>query len=200
LKESSIPLESEIAHQLAVFLALLNKWNSRINLTSSTEWHLIGPMFREAIWASRLYPAGAISHMDIGSGAGFPALLLKAMIPRIDLELVENRGKKSQFLETAAHAMGLGAVRVHHLSLSDYLQKCGPEKKWDCISWKALKLKTEDLFRLHAHTHRDTQLWMFHGREAALEDSQSIENRFCMVRNEKTPGMRKWELSIYQPL
>ena len=161
---------------------------------------MIGPMFREAIWASKFYPDWAVSHLDIGSGAGFPALPLKVLIPRIELDMVEGRVKKGHFLGTAAHAMGLSRVRVHTMPLSDYLGKCEGGRTWDCISWKALKLKTDDLLRLRERTHPATQLWMFHGQFAALEDGKSMEDCFQMVKNEKIPGRKDSYLSIYQPV
>ena len=200
LQESAIPPGPGIAEQLKEYLALLDKWNLRINLTSSTDWRVIGPMFREAIWASKFYPDWAVSHLDIGSGAGFPALLLKVLIPRIELEMVEGRVKKGHFLGTAAHAMGLSRVRVHTMPLSDYLGKCEGGRTWDCISWKALKLKTDDLLRLRERTHPATQLWMFHGQFAALEDGKSMEDCFQIIKNEKIPGRKDSYLSIYQPV
>ena len=120
LKASEILPESEAGRQLAGYLALLHKWNARVNLTSSTDWRVIGPLFREGIWAGKLCPDSVFSHLDIGSGAGFPALLLKILNPRMALEMIESREKKSHFLETVAHQLGLVGVKVHNVRLSDY--------------------------------------------------------------------------------
>jgi 16S rRNA (guanine(527)-N(7))-methyltransferase RsmG len=199
LEESSISSGSEAARRLTFYLALLEKWNSRINLTSTTDWSVIGPMFREAIWASSLYPSEAIAHLDIGSGAGFPALLLKLLIPRIDLELVDSCGKKMQFLETVVQALGIPGVRAHHASLSDHLRKSS-RKRWDCISWKALKLSSDDLLQVHAHSHPDTQVWIFHGKTLALVEPKAIGQRFELLRTERVPGTRESRLSIYCPI
>jgi 16S rRNA (guanine(527)-N(7))-methyltransferase RsmG len=199
LRESSIASGSGTARRLTGYLALLEKWNLRINLTSTTDWRVIGPMFREAIWASGRYPSGAVSHLDIGSGAGFPALLLKILISRIELEMVEGREKKTQFLETAVHALGMRGVQVHHAFLSDHLRG-NSGKKWDCISWKALKLGSEDILHLHAHTHPSTQIWMFHGKRPAVEEPESIEQKFKLLQTERIPGTRESSLSIYRPI
>ena len=107
LMNSAISLDSEIALRLTRYVGLLEKWNSRINLTSSTDWRVIGPMIWEGIWGAQFYPPEAASHLDIGSGAGFPALLLKSMVSRIELDMVERREKKCRFLEAAAHALEL---------------------------------------------------------------------------------------------
>jgi 16S rRNA (guanine(527)-N(7))-methyltransferase RsmG len=198
LKASQIPVESETGRQLADYLALLEKWNARINLTSSTDWRVIGPMFREGIWAGKLYPAAVSSHLDIGSGAGFPALLLKILNPRMELELIESRERKSHFLETVAHQLGLVGVIVHGVRLSEFLRQCGRDRHWDCVSWKAIKLSSEDLLRLHAHGRHSTQFWMFHGREPAWEAARDVQQRFALARQEKVPGMKEWNLSIYR--
>jgi 16S rRNA (guanine527-N7)-methyltransferase len=197
LQQSSLPLESEAAKRMSAYLALLQKWNLRINLTSSTEWDVIGPMFREGIWASNRYPRGAVSHLDIGSGAGFPALLLKIIHPHLELELVESRVKKSQFLETAVHHLGLQGVRVTNARLSDCLRKHPEDAYWDCISWKAVKLGTEDLLQLHRHAREHTQFWLFHGRTLPWEESDEIRRKFSLLTKEKVPGRREWNLSVY---
>jgi 16S rRNA (guanine(527)-N(7))-methyltransferase RsmG len=197
LMESAIAPESVAAQRLTAYLALLEKWNERINLTSSTDWEVIGPMFREGIWASKLYPSGAGTHLDIGSGAGFPALLLKILHPHIRLELVESREKKRQFLETAAYSLGLMDVEIRHARLHDYLNQCPEDQHWDCISWKALRLEAEDLLRLHGRAREQTQFWMFHGLEPSWEETEAVRQRFQLMRKEKIPGRREWNLSIY---
>jgi len=200
LKASQIPPGSEAGRKLTGYLALLEKWNARINLTSSTDWRVIGPMFQEGIWAGKLYPAGVFSHLDIGSGAGFPALLLKILNPHVELEMIESREKKSHFLETVAHQLGLVGVKVHSVRLSDYLRDCDSAVQWDCISWKAIKLSAEDLLQLHAHGRQSTQYWMFHGLEPAWEATREVQQRFALARKEKVPGMNEWNLSVYRAL
>jgi len=188
----------ETVDRMGDYLALLRKWNARINLTGSTEWDVIGAMLREAVWASTLYPETAAFHLDAGSGAGFPALPIKILVPRVRLDLVESRERKCQFLETAVHTLGLNHVRVHNARLSEFLSTCGAESKWDCVSWKALKLGAEDLRQLHAHARPHTQVWMFHGRKPALKDGVRMEPLFEMAHSGKVPGRNDWNLSIYR--
>jgi 16S rRNA (guanine(527)-N(7))-methyltransferase RsmG len=198
LIEYSIPVASLASLQLASYLDLLEKWNRRINLTSSTTWPVIGPMFREGIWASGKYPEQAIFHLDIGSGAGFPALLLKIFNPRMELELVDSREKKCIFLETAAQTLGLNGVRVHNMRLEDFLGRCAEEVFWDCISWKALKLSTAGLIGLQGHARSDSQFWMFHGHEPAVTEKETLSRHFELIHSGKIPDRNDWNLSIYR--
>lgn len=50
--------------------------------------------------------------IDVGSGAGFPGLALKAALPRISLTLLESVRKKCRFMEDVSRAMGLTGVEV----------------------------------------------------------------------------------------
>ncbi len=61
-----------------------------------------------------LLPGGAKSLFDLGSGAGFPGLVLAAMLEEKDVcvTLIESTGKKAAFLNAAAAAMGLSNVTV----------------------------------------------------------------------------------------
>jgi len=199
LRESGIELESASALQLLSYFDLLKKWNARINLTAATEWPKIRPLFQEGIWASQHYPTEAVSHLDIGSGAGFPAVLIRILVPRIRLEMVESRAKKSAFLETVVHALGMDGTRVYSGRLDSLLSHCEGSTVWDCITWKGLKLNARDLLQLRMHAHARTQFWMFHGSELAVEKPEAIGSDLKLLRTEKFPARKGWNLSIYLP-
>jgi 16S rRNA (guanine527-N7)-methyltransferase len=161
------------------------------------EWDVIGPLFQEGLWAAKFYPADSVRHLDIGSGGGFPAIMLKILKPEIRLDMVESRAKKGIFLETAATALGFGATRVHTLRLEKFLQELNPNQSWDCISWKALKLGREDIEALLKHSHQSTQFWMFHGNNLAVDDPTVTNRFFRRFRTESLPVKRNWNLSIF---
>ena len=197
IQESGITADATMSRQLQAYLALLAKWNARINLTSSTAWDVIGPLFHEGLWASKLYPAHADHHLDIGSGGGFPAIVLKILKPGMELALVESRAKKGIFLESVATALGLRGIHVHAMRLQTFLQQSDPGQSWDCISWKALKLGCNDIRMLLGHARAATQFWMFHGNELAVEDPAIMDTYFRLLQSERFPGRKSWGLSIY---
>ena len=197
--ESGIASNSETAVRLQTYLALLEKWNSRINLTSTTEWNSVGPLFQEGIWAARMYPEDTAAHLDIGSGAGFPAMVIRILKPNMQLDLVESRSKKGIFLETLSSALQLGCIRVHAMRLQAFLQQAERNKAWDCISWKGLKLSGDDLKLLLEHAHAATQFWMFHGSELAVEEPEILLKYLRLSRTERFSGRNRWALSIYMP-
>jgi 16S rRNA (guanine(527)-N(7))-methyltransferase RsmG len=197
LSETGMATESESARKLLTYLKLLIKWNTRINLTASTEWRSLKRLFLEGIEASKIYPAEASAHLDIGSGAGFPAIILRILTPRMKLELVESRSKKSFFLETVIHALDLRNTQVHAVRLESMLRECDPKRIWDCVTWKGLKLHTDELQGLLQHADDATQFWMFHGREPAVKEWDVFMRHFRLLGQEKMGGGKDWALSIY---
>lgn len=198
MSKCGVPADSEAARQIRIYFRLLKKWNSRINLTASTEWPAIGPLFHEGIWAARLYTRETALHLDIGSGAGFPAILIRILHAGMSLEMVEGRGKRAAFLETVVEELGLMGTRVYNRRLDEHLHSGGGF--WDCISWKGLKLGDRDLRRLIARSHAGAQFWMFHGSEPAVKSPALISQKLRLLRSEKFPGGKSWRLSVFVPM
>jgi len=189
---------SEPTLRLLGYLELLEKWNQRINLTSSKQSEAICVLLHEAIWAADLYHAGNSYHLDIGSGAGFPALIMRILNQDMKLDLVESRGKKAAFLETVIQEIGLTETRVFNGRLQDYLKNCSRDS-WDCISWKGVKLNGDDLSLLAQLSKVDTEFWLFHGEQLPLEKPEDAGRWLQFLRRENFPGRRGWHLSIYRP-
>jgi 16S rRNA (guanine(527)-N(7))-methyltransferase RsmG len=196
LTKSGIERESRAAAQMFSYLALLEKWNRRINLTASSGWSHLEPLFEEGIWAARLYPSGAVAHLDIGSGAGFPAVLIGILLPSLQIDLVESRVKKTAFLETVAAELKLAGMRAYTQRLEVYLRQT--RKIWDCVTWKGIRLSRDELSLLRSHAHSGTQFWMFHGRDPAVDAPETMDWDFELRRTEKFPARREWMISVYR--
>ncbi|MFN3959202.1 MAG: 16S rRNA (guanine(527)-N(7))-methyltransferase RsmG [Parvularculaceae bacterium] len=107
-------VSQETLARLHAFDACLLDWSARHNLIArSTIEDRWDRHFRDSAQLYRLIPPDARRLVDLGSGAGFPGLVLAAMgAPRLEVTLVESIGKKAAFLTAAAAAMGLSTVRV----------------------------------------------------------------------------------------
>lgn len=96
----------ETAHRLAAYLDLLKRWQARINLVS--EASLGDAWRRHFLDSAQLWPlidrqGGRL--YDIGSGAGFPGLVL-AIMGMSDVHLIESDQRKAAFLREAARITG----------------------------------------------------------------------------------------------
>lgn len=111
-----VPRETE--DRLRAYLNLLVRWNARINL--------VAPAPAETLWQRHvldslqllpLIPEDAAAHADIGSGAGFPGLVLAAMRAQ-PVHLIESDRRKCAFLQEAARTLGV-QVTIHPTRIED---------------------------------------------------------------------------------
>jgi 16S rRNA (guanine527-N7)-methyltransferase len=112
------PLPAPALEQISTYIDLLLRWNARINLTAVRHPdEIVTRHFGESFFLARhLFPASsepqALQVLDLGSGAGFPALPLKIWSPNIRLTLVESNHKKATFLREAVRSITLTNVNV----------------------------------------------------------------------------------------
>lgn len=100
----------ETGDRLRTYEALLNRWQKTINLvaprTLATVW---SRHFADSAQLLDLAPAGATRWLDLGSGAGFPGLVLAIMLmerPPCRVLLVESDSRKAAFLSEVARRTG----------------------------------------------------------------------------------------------
>lgn len=139
----------ETCQRLEAYIALLTRWNARINLvaaaTIETAWT------RHVADSAQLFdlaPESASSWLDLGSGAGLPGLPVAALAaekaPDLHVTLVESDTRKTAFLATAAREMGLDVTVEPHR-----IEALTP-RPFDVVSARALA----PLGRLCALAHR----------------------------------------------
>lgn len=109
----SISLTKKQLELFAVYADFLAKKNKILNLTAVVPEQYFSELFLDSLLAVKtsLFKPG-VKMVDIGSGAGFPALPLKIYYPQIKLFLVEARAKKVSFLEELVSLLGLNDVFI----------------------------------------------------------------------------------------
>lgn len=105
--------------RLKAYADILVDWNARHNLVAkSTLPDLWSRHFWDSAQLAPLIPSSARSLADLGSGAGFPGLVLAALRPELSVTLHEATTKKCAFLQLAAERMGI-PVAVQNARLED---------------------------------------------------------------------------------
>ena len=108
---AAFDVSRETLDRLATFAELLKKWNGAINLVAKpTLRNLWSRHFLDSAQLIDHAPASARSWVDIGSGAGFPGLVVAIMRPDLQMTLVESDRRKSVFLSEAARETGATVV------------------------------------------------------------------------------------------
>jgi 16S rRNA (guanine527-N7)-methyltransferase len=150
--------------QLERFSDILQEWNRIHNLT--------GAKTRDNIYKNildSLYPCNFIkepkSLLDIGTGAGFPGLILAIAYPKCYTVLCEPRNKRASFLKFVAIELGLENVEVVKRRVENY----STNKPFELISSRAVT-NTKMLLSLTEHLRDDdTRLLFYKGEQLSSE-------------------------------
>ncbi|MDC3234664.1 16S rRNA (guanine(527)-N(7))-methyltransferase RsmG [Candidatus Puniceispirillum sp.] len=91
------------------YLTLLEKWQRRINLVAnSTMANVWQRHILDSAQLVKFYPPNTKKILDVGSGAGFPGLVL-AIMGNVEVDLVESDQRKAIFLSTVIRSLSLPA-------------------------------------------------------------------------------------------
>lgn len=122
LEPFGVPLNDRQERQILTYLELLLKWNAKINLTAiESPEECVTRHFGESLYLTQWIDVGG-RLLDIGSGAGFPGLVLKLVNPSLSVTLLEPIAKKRAFLKEVARVCDLGPVVVRGERLEDFAQ------------------------------------------------------------------------------
>lgn len=123
----------ETLSTLDAYVALLLKWNPKINLVGkTTEYEIWGRHVEDALQLLPLLPNQAKTLVDLGSGGGLPGLILAIARPDLAVTLVEIDQRKSAFLKEAVRILGLSNVTVEARDLQTITQR------FDIVTSRAL--------------------------------------------------------------
>jgi 16S rRNA (guanine527-N7)-methyltransferase len=162
LKDAGLePLDSSVLRPFEKYLALLLRWNSKINLTAVRDGEgILSRHFVESIACARALPAGIHTLLDFGSGAGFPGIPIALCRPEIAVTLAESQGKKAAFLKEA--------VRLLEVSTKVYANRAEAlTETFDCVVLRAVD-------RMPQATQAAARLVKPHGWLALMTTGQDV--------------------------
>lgn len=110
-----VTLSEQIRSRLSLYGNMLVKWNEKINLTAITAPEEI--LYKHFYDCILFFSAAEIPRnariIDVGTGAGFPGMVLKILRPDIELTLLDGLNKRLIFLNEVLNALELQAETVH---------------------------------------------------------------------------------------
>lgn len=119
--EMGINLSEDMLNQFMLYKDLLIEWNEKFNLTSITDENEI--MLKHFADCLSLLPYCEFNEntkiIDVGTGAGFPAVPVKIASPNIHVTLLDSLQKRITFLEELVYQLNLDNVECIHSRAED---------------------------------------------------------------------------------
>lgn len=127
-------LSAQQTQQLEAYLALLVRWNARMNLTAVRDpADIVKRHFADSLFAAEQVPAGVKTLLDFGSGAGLPGIPIAIRRPEITVTLAESQNKKSAFLREAVRTLEL-----HAEVWGSRVEEMAPQRVFDAVTLRAV--------------------------------------------------------------
>lgn len=137
LKEININLTQEQLSNLETYYNLLIEENKKYNLTSITEKNDVYlKHFYDSLTITKIINLNDQEICDIGTGAGFPGLVLKIVFPNLKLTLVESNAKKCNFLSIITNKLNLTNVTIINERAEVYSKNV--REKYDIVTSRAV--------------------------------------------------------------
>lgn len=161
---------AEAGERLERLVALLVKESARQNLVSATSL--------AAVWQRHIADsAQLLAHvpretaspwLDLGTGAGFPGLVIAALRPECEVLMVESRSRRAGWLEAARIALGLDRAKIVSARL-----ELVPTRKFCVISARAFA-PLPRLLELSARFSTADTLWLLPKGRSAPQELQEL--------------------------
>ena len=142
-QDLGVSLDPEQIDQLTAFAELIRKWNAKVNLVSRQDIErLENRHLLDSLAAAPHLNVG--THLDIGSGAGLPGVVLAIARPEYKFLLCERMARRCRFLQTVVQTLGLKNVDIVEASVESISEQtfdgitaravAKPNVIWDWVS------------------------------------------------------------------
>lgn len=135
----NIKLTAKMAEQFEKYYSFLIEYNKNVNLTAITQ--------KQDVAVKHFIDSGSLLSVldikegakliDVGSGAGFPGLVIKILRPDIDITLVDSLNKRIVFLQKCCEVLGIEANCIHARA-EELAKKSGFRESYDVATSRAV--------------------------------------------------------------
>ena len=125
LLELNIKVTDNQLEKLESYYKLLIEWNEKINLTGITKKEEVYlKHYYDCLNICRIIDLNNINTLcDVGTGAGFPGMVLKIMFPNLKVTLVDSLQKRLKFLKIVKEELNLTDIEIIHTRAEEYAMK-----------------------------------------------------------------------------
>jgi len=177
LSQDNITLPDNFFYNVQKYKELLFKWNKVHNLTGAKDEKTIDEFIYDAVFPISFLPS-AKTLLDIGTGAGFPGMILAFALPETEVTLVEPLTKRASFLQFVKADLKLYNVRV----VKKRVEQMDSEI-FDIVTSRAVT-DTQMLLDLSKNfRNEDSKLLFFKGQRVYDEVDTSLKHRVIKTKN-----------------
>lgn len=139
-EQAGFTLNDKQKNQLITYYQLLIQWNQRINLTAIEEEQDV--VYKHFLDSALFFKAsGKVDHLsllDVGTGAGFPGVVLKIMAPTLSVCLLDSLNKRVDFLQKLTATLQLEDISAIHGRAEEWGHKATYRQQFDLVTARAV--------------------------------------------------------------
>ena len=180
-----LKVTEEKLEQLDIIYNTLIETNKTMNLTRITEKEDVYlKHFYDSLTLAKVYDLTKINTLcDIGTGAGFPGLVLKIFYPNLEITLVDSLLKRVNYLNNLINKLHLTGIKAYHIRAEDIIKE---GKKFDIVTARAVSALPKLLLWTMPLVNKNGSFLAMKGNvEEELEISKDIMKKHNWYVNKK---------------
>jgi 16S rRNA (guanine527-N7)-methyltransferase len=172
----ALKLSDQMIDQLMTYLNLVEKWNRVYNLTAIRERdEMIKLHFLDSL--SILNHVHVKNILDVGSGAGFPGIVLAITKPELKVTVMDSVNKKTTFMQQVKSELALTNLDVVNSRVEDYQ----PITLFEAVTSRAFS-NLKNMMSLTQHTLQKEGVWLAMKSKDVKEELEEFEkNQYTLI-------------------
>ena len=175
-RHMGLNLSDQMNDQLMAYLNLVEKWNRVYNLTAIRDRdEMIKLHFLDSL--SILNHVNVKNLLDVGSGAGFPGVVLAIVKPEMKVTVMDSVNKKTTFMQQVKSELSLTNLNVVNGRVEEYQ----PAILFDAVTSRAFS-NLKNMISLTQHILQKNGMWLAMKSKDVKEELEAFEkNQYTMV-------------------
>jgi len=176
LHRMSLNLSDQMIDQLMAYLNLIEKWNRVYNLTAIRERdEMIKLHFLDSL--SILNYVEMEHVLDVGSGAGFPGIVLAITKPELKVTVMDSVNKKTTFMQQVKSELSLSNLNVVNARVEEYQ----PTILFDGVITRAFS-SIQNMLSMTQHTLKKNGTWLAMKSKDVKEELEALDqNQYTLI-------------------
>ena len=176
LERMALKLSDQMIDQLMTYLNLVEKWNRVYNLTAIRERdEMIKLHFLDSL--SIFNHVHVKNILDVGSGAGFPGIVLAITKPELKVTVMDSVNKKTTFMQQVKSELALTNLDVVNSRVEDYQ----PITLFEAVTSRAFS-NLKNMMSLTQHTLQKEGVWLAMKSKDVKEELEEFEkNQYTLI-------------------